>query len=234
MLLRLKGRIADEDALHQVVQKPEMLPIGASSVSIPGVGLIPQYAPTVVGNGVRFLPASDCDGYFTSSKFQAHNNCYNYAVDVATNTMAQPGRKHGMVNPGDIDAAAVVKGAEADGLKQVDATNIDDLRNQSYGLGAGHFVALLVTPAVASMKFKGDFHWVRCDDLGGSSWSQKDGPDQVTNFDFGGNPISDPYKANWTVNSGPFGTTTPGAPDFVVTYTFVTYMFVPRGAVDII
>ena len=205
-------------------------------VKVDRVGYIPQYAPTLVGDSVRFDPATDCNGYFTSSKFQAHNNCYNYGVDTATNTIAQPGRMNGITITGNIDAEQVVQGARLDGLILVGGpgTDIGGLRNSAPKLGAGHFVALLIAPAAPALQFDGDYHWVRCDDLGAPSWSQKDGPDQVTNFDFAGSPIHDPAVAHWSVNSGPPGTGKPGAPDLVVTYQFHAYMFVPRAKVIII
>jgi hypothetical protein len=47
----------------------------------------------------------------------------------------------------------------------------------------------------------------------------------VTNFDFAGQPITAPDAANWTVNQGPLS----NGSDMVVSYEFVTYMFVPAG-----
>jgi len=62
---------------------------------------------------------------------------------------------------------------------------------------------LLISLAKNNLLWKGDFHWVRCDDVSGGLWSQKDGPDQITNFDFSGKAIQDPRMANWIVNQGP-------------------------------
>lgn len=74
---------------------------------------------------------------------------------------------------------------------------------------------------------------MRCDDpVNYASWSQKDGGDQVTDFDFAGQPITLPSTANWTVNQGPISASDPD--DLVVSYEFFTYMYVPNGAVDII
>jgi hypothetical protein len=84
----------------------------------------------------------------------------------------------------------------------------------------------------------GDYHWARCDNSEFNSWSQKDGGDQVTNFDFAGNPIVDPSIANWSVNQGPIqpDKTQPGFDpnDMVVDYVFYCYMFVPDTGVNII
>jgi hypothetical protein len=197
---------------------------------------VPQYAPTVIGEDAGYDPATDCQGYFTSFKYQVHNNCYNYAVDIATNTMAQPGRRHGMTMPGDVDADRVVRGAQADGLILAGepGTPLSDVLEQAPDLGDGHLVALLIASPDHSVGFPGDYHWVRCDDLESSSWSQKDGPDQMTDFDFAGVPIVDPSTANWTVNAGPYKTTKPGSPDFLTKYCFRAWMFVPDTGIDII
>ncbi|MEI8633340.1 hypothetical protein P4S72_17315 [Vibrio sp. PP-XX7] len=70
------------------------------------------------------------------------------------------------------------------------------------------------------------------------SWSQKDGGDQVTNFDFAGQPISDPATACWTVNLGPVSGVDPSHPkdlsDMIVSYVFHTYMWVPSAGVTIL
>jgi hypothetical protein len=242
MLVRFKfrGRIPDDDTAHQMatlVPADGLLP-APKWVPVPSGGYVPQYAPTVVGKGPAFDPSNDCEGCFTSHKFQVHNNCYNYAVDIATNTVAQPGRLHGIVLKGNTDGDQVQAGAEKDGLILVGGPTdkIDVLRAQQSKLGDGHFVALLIAPAVAEATFPGDYHWVRCDDFNASCWSQKDGPDQMTDFDFAGSRIYDPSTANWTVNSGPFNPPKSGNRDFIVTYQFKAWMFVPHatGSVDII
>ena len=204
---------------------------------MPGIGNVTQYADTVTVGPVEYDPANNCRGYFTSHKYQVHNNCYNYALNIATNTMAYPGRKHGVPidnHEGKIDRSRVLKGAEKDGLIVVDGIKtIDQLRSDRRR--NGHWVALLIAPAAKAAGFPGDFHWVRCDDLRISHWSQKDGAGEITNFDFAGLPIFDPMRANWVLNNGPLDRTKPGQPDFKTTYKFITYMFVPHdGSVDII
>src|ERR1022692_3846122 len=117
MRFRLKGRIPPDDPLHQVAAiRPEQLGPLPDWVYVPGIGLVPKYAPTMVGENAGYDPAGDCCGYFTSSKYQVHNNCYNYALDIVTNTMAQPGRMRGLSLPGDIDPDWVVCRAQQDGL----------------------------------------------------------------------------------------------------------------------
>jgi len=76
----------------------------------------------------------------------------------------------------------------------------------------------------------GDYHWARCDDTAAWIWSQKDGGDQVTNFDFAGESITDPSTANWRVNQGPLS----DGNEYRVSYDFAYYMYVPNTGVTII
>ena len=232
---RYKGRIPEDDLLHRLIPEGvERTGPAPRCVSVPGVGCVPQYAPTVFGDHAGFDPANDCQGCFTSSRFQVHNNCYNYAVDIATNTVAQPGRRHGLVHVGDIDPEAVWNGAQADGLISLGGPEMlcSEALEMASTCDNGELVALLIASPDYSVSFPGDYHWVRCDDLDSSRWSQKDGPDQITDFDFAGNPITDPSSANWQVNAGPLDTT--GSRDFIVTYWFRAWMIVPDTGVDII
>lgn len=200
-------------------------------VHVDGVGDIPQYAPTVFGDSTAYDPPNDCQGYFMSAKFQPNNNCYAYGCVIASNSFPQPGRLNGYLLPAGFTGANVVHGAELDGLTDVGKT-LDEVHAHAACAAPGHYVALMISAADATFGWPGDYHWARCDDLATSSWSQKDGTDQVTNFDFAGNPISDPANANWTVNQGPMGKQNPS--DLIVSYVFYTYMFVPRGGVNII
>ncbi len=205
-------------------------------VDIPGGKKVPQWSPTVVGNGGGFSPANDCSGNFMSAKFQPNNNCYNYSCDIATNSFAQPGRLHGVsaVGAGGFTGAQVVLAAEADGLIHVgdSSVSVDKLPAAKPEGKAGHFVALLISLADASVIWKGDYHWVRSDAPDCSSWSQKDGSDQITAFDFAGHAITDPKGANWSVNQGRVSNQDPS--DAFVSYSFYAWMFVPSGGVNII
>ena len=198
---------------------------------------IPQWSPTVRGHVRGFDPAHDCEGNFMSYKFQPNNNCYNYACNIATNSFAQPGRKHGIsvLDNKKLDAGKVIEGALADGLILIekDSLSMDELVNMERK-ASGHFVALFISDSDETAGWKGDFHWVRCDGNECMSWSQKYGADQVVNFDFRGMRILDPRSANWEVNQGPqrHG----GRTALRVQYTFQAWMFVPyaEGRVDII
>ncbi|MFN8612584.1 MAG: hypothetical protein U0931_33900 [Vulcanimicrobiota bacterium] len=228
---KMRGMIAPGDIRHQVRDEAAEL-IAPIKVEIPGGKFVPQYAPTVVGTRQVFDPAGDCNGNFMSSKFQVNNNCYNYACDVATNSFAQPGRKHGLLLGEGWTPEDVATGAKADGLIEISRqpmTN-DQMQEKAKELPPGHFVALLMSAPDSNAQWPGDYHWVRQDENG--SWSQKDGTDQVTNFDYAGHPILDPSAANWTVNEGPMSSK--DNRDVVINYKFFSIMYVPDGKIDII
>jgi hypothetical protein len=196
---------------------------------------IPQWSPTVMDAVKGYNPATDCNGNFMEYKFQANNNCYNYACNIATNSFAQPGRLHGIsvLKSGRLDVPSVRKGAELDGLTCLGNSKvyINDVVKYSRGK-KGHVVALLISEPDESARWSGDYHWVRCDSKGCNFWSQKSGSGQVTNLDFTGRLIVDPTLVKWRVNQGPDkpGSTTA----LLVEYTFTAWMFVPYKKVEII
>lgn len=207
---------------------------------------VAQYAPTVSDVNSGYNPAKDCQGYFMSFNYQPNNNCYAYACNIATNTFPQPGRAANGTYYGNkypFTADNVQANAQADGLIYIGKT-IGDVKtfaqNQRQdGPLNGHFVALMFSPPEDPIspdpdaQWLGDYHWARCDDnVYFNSWSQKDGGDQVTNFDFAGAPIIDPSKANWRVNQGPIGSG--DSNEYKVTYGFHCFMFVPNSGVSII
>lgn len=231
---KYKGMIPETDQAHQVHDDAARI-IAPTWVQVPGGKYVPQYSPTIVGKSIEYDPPNDCNGNFMSYKFQANNNCYNYSTNIASNSFAQPGRMHGLFLTSPPTGPQVVKGAEMDGLVNLGGTGLEDLakRKTEVDTYAGHFVALLISPPDSSVGWGGDYHWVRCDNNSTlDTWSQKDGGDQVTNFDFAGYPITDPFKSNWTVNQGPISST--DKDDFVVQYDFYTFMYVPNGKVNII
>lgn len=230
--LRYSGRVSPDDYLHMTDKELDALGftqaqlaavrVAPNYVHVPGVGYIPQYANTVVGQSSPYNPPADCNGNFMSSKFQPNNNCYAYACDISTNTFPQPGRAHGQLLPPNFTAANVERFAILDGLIPVDAP---------VARANGHYVALFISDPDPVNGWDGDYHWVRCDDaVTFQSWSQKAGGDQITNFDFAGNPITDPAHANWNANMGPQA----GGDDLIISYNFYSYMFVPDAGVDII
>lgn len=235
------------DPTHQAVEEGR-LP-SPKFVRLKDGTQVPQWKPTVKSRVSGFNPAGDCNGYFMSYQFQPNNNCYNYACNVATNSFAHPGRKHGtsLFSPTRrLTGDSVVAAARADGLIEVgrsemglsDVLKVLNIRRRNGLLRDGHLVALLISVADSKIRWRGDFHFVRCDAPDGKHWSQKNGPDQVTDFDFAGNLIKDPSTANWVVNQGleHHRRPTPKAPrsEIRILYRFEAWMFVPFGRVSII
>lgn len=233
------------------VKVPIIVPPGKGTIGVP------QYSPTVYGGiAGRYDPAGDCQGNYMSYRYQPNNNCYAYGCNITPNTFPQPGRQSGyLLTKEDFtlpfeELGKLVSGyAEKDGL-QLAGRSMEELMvfksskqgtnpNPGSSVGAGyldgHFVALMISPA-GDANWPGDYHWARCDNSSGgcNSWSQKDGNDQVTNFDFAGNPITNPATANWTVNQGPLHPGQADSPDQVVDYAFYCFMFVPGSGVAII
>ncbi|WP_370980761.1 hypothetical protein [Agaribacterium sp. ZY112] len=213
---------------------------------------VPKYADTVFGEAAgNYDPAGDCKGNFMSSKFQPNNNCYAYGCNITPNTFPQPGRQSGYLLTADnfkksFDELGKLVSSYAvhDGLEYVGQSMEELLAFKSSKQGtnpsgvaagylAGHFVALMISTA-GDANWPGDYHWARCDNSAGGcdSWSQKDGSDQVTNFDFAGNAISNPATANWSVNQGPVSNT--DKREMLVEYDFYCFMFVPESNVNII
>lgn len=232
---KFSGFAHENDTFHQpllhATLAEEQKVIAPYYVSVPVGHDVPQYAPTVVGKSTEYNPAGNCNGNFMSYKFQPNNNCYNYSTNVATNSFAQPGRMTGNPLKEGWKPEDVVKGAISDGLILV-GSDIDELIEHSKSSPNGHYVALMISDPEPLLDWPGDYHWARCDNLDESQWSQKDGGDQVTNFDFAGNLITNPQTANWTVNQGPM--ISGKSDDVIVKYYFYRYMFVPAAGINII
>lgn len=199
---------------------------------------VAQWAKTERGPVTGFHPNSDCNGNFTAAKYQANNNCYNYACNIATNSFAVPGRMHGKAildASGQLLTDQLILAAEADGLQLIgDATMPWAEAFEKIGQTSpenGHVAVLLLSDPVPGIGWPGDFHFIRSDDPKGAAWSQKAGNDQIANFDFAGDPISDPSAASWIINQGPeqLG----GSTAFLAKYTFAAWMYVPIQEVQI-
>lgn len=216
-------------------------------------GQVAQYGNPVIGaSPVSYDPADDCDGNFMSYKNQPNNNCYAYGTNIASNTFPQPGRASAGSIPWSekMTAQSVTNNAVLDGLIALPQTTIADLIDNSGFVqdAAGHFVALVFSAPEDNFQgdpgaqWGGDYHWVRADSIDTVNktilWSQKDGGDQVTNFDFAGYPISDPAAACWEVNLGTVSSVDPSRSDdikdMIVSYVFHTYMWVPSSSVNIL
>ncbi len=158
------------------------------------MGWIERLVEAFVRWVTRCLPKYDPAAWNDADGIQYHNNCYNYACDIRTDTRAQPGRAHGiLISQEELgDCRKVTAGATADGLVSVEC---DD------GCGCSncwHQVALVLYPRV-------DYHWYRRDRDG--RWSHKPGTTPATNLDNSGNIIEDPRTADrgpYTVFCGCF------------------------------
>jgi hypothetical protein len=215
--------------------------IDPQHVQIPNGSSVLQWAPTVRSKVHGFRPAEDCNGMFTPGKFQPHNNCYNYACNIASNSLAQPGRmtlkefapvhnQSGFEICPPVDV--IIMRATSDGLRQVGDASAPFSQIPVSSFKEAHLVALLTTPPHPELGFHGDFHWVRLDDPLRKSWSQKNGIDQATDVDFSGMPITDPRTANWILDIGSISQDDPS--DLVVEYSFKAWMLVPRAGVSIV
>ena len=239
MRFRYSGRIEPGSLVHSTREEAPDGALIAPHYVQTAWGSVPQYAPTVRDTNTGYDPAGDCEGYFMSSKYQPNNNCYAYGCNIATNSFPQPGRRSGAPPLSqDFTGEHVTRNAESDGLVYIGSDWEEVLAHSESIGGGGHYVALMFSPPESNIggdpkaDWPGDYHWARCDDLRARSWSQKDGSDQVTNFDFAGHPITDPARANWRVNQGPVSQH--DSNEYQVTYGFFCYMFVPDGGVDII
>lgn len=230
---------------------PKVIPVNITVPETKTIG-VPQYSPLVYGEAAgSYNPAGDCHGNFMSSKFQPNNNCYAYGCNITPNTFPQPGRQSGYLLTADnfktsfaelgklVSSYAIRDGLELAGttlealMEFKSSKQSTNPKGVAAGYLAGHFVALMVSTA-GDANWPGDYHWARCDNSSGGcdSWSQKDGSDQVTNFDFAGKPISNPATANWTVNQGPISKI--DTREMIVEYDFYCFMFVPESNVKII
>lgn len=236
---KFSGRIAYGDCRHSTQETaPDGALINPYQWVSTGWGTVPQYAASVQDTNTGYDPAGDCQGYFMSSKYQPNNNCYAYGCNLASNSFPQPGRASGAPSfSSNFTTEHVKDNAVSDGLTYV-GTTLADVEAHASTVTGGHYVALMFSPPESAIggdpdaNWPGDYHWARCDSLSPMSWSQKDGGDQVTNFDFAGQPITDPAIANWRVNQGPISKT--DSNEYLVTYGFYCYMYVPDSGVTII
>lgn len=125
------------------------------------------------GDGPGYNPQFWTDSYTR----QVSNNCYNYAVNRATDSFATPGGPDGLEHIWPLDCKSVTDAAMADGLQPISsgAAPCD-----------GHRVFLGV--------HANDFHWWRQD--GPKFWTHKPGMTPPVDVDDNGDKIEDPLKAN--------------------------------------
>ena len=112
---------------------------------------------------------------------QIANNCYNYALNVPTNTYAQPGRNENLIYP-TVTGLDVRNAAINDGLM--------DLNDTAPGVFPESNNCLTALVIMENL----DFHFLRQDISG--EWSHKLGSNIPTNLDNSGNTITDPRTAD--------------------------------------
>ena len=117
--------------------------------------------------------------WWNNSDWVMGNNCYNYATNCRTDTVAIPGRASAQPYE-EPTCDAVRTAAMADGL--IHAPWADNRYPEE-----GHLVALAIYPGSG-------FHWYRKDRNG--KWSHKPGPCDAVNWDDSGQRIEDPRTAD--------------------------------------
>jgi hypothetical protein len=256
------------DIAPNLVNTPSGTKVPQYAKTVVGTSTAYDPAGNCEGNfmSYKFQPNNNCYNYSTNYATNSfaqpgrmtQNNYHHVSIVLdemgtlsATNDGSPTGSgivagavSDGLINlgPGMAETSDEILIKPSDLLDKSPAEFFAKLRNES-SEGVSHLVALLISEADESKGWPGDFHWVRCDDLATFTWSQKDGPDQITNFDFAGNPIdcnNPPHLANWTCNNGPTAPTpsdpqpVKGNDDIVSVYKFYTYMWVPSSGIKII
>jgi hypothetical protein len=118
-------------------------------------------------------------GFWNTAAVQPHNNCYNYARNLRTNTFAQPGRAHG-AQASTMACSNVSKAALADGLKK----RCNCLPQSEY---PRRLMALVIDPGW-------DYHWYR--HQRGGFWGHKPGKTAARNVDSSNVVIVNPESCN--------------------------------------
>lgn len=151
------------DEVRQVVQTELSTGIIKPLSSLITPFIVPPYSPGKWNN---------------DENIRTRNNCYNYANDKITNTIAQPGLGSGQIYSA-MDCGNMGSAAQRDGQIPSDAPSTTPSQ--------GHFVALVIWPG-------NDFHWYRLDS--NIKWSHKPGQSPAKNTDNSGNLIDDPRSCN--------------------------------------
>ena len=118
--------------------------------------------------------------FWTGGLQQSKNNCYNYAVNNANRTYAQPGMAS-IGPPVSMSCAALRIGAIADGLEPIEEDAVFHFKK----------AVALVSGQSGGIP---DFHWYRRDADG--MWSHKPGQFVPRNTDESGEAINDPRYAD--------------------------------------
>jgi len=190
----------DSHDMHGLQKTPKLNQEGDAVLPYPGY-IQPQkiacknHLPKnskVVGSTTALVPPFQPKPWNDTEEVLYKNNCYNYSINIRTDTFAQPGRASGRqwkVNaPSDVANAAIADGLEPIhyiwDLQRNDKKELEVMmpepRDETLGR---HYVALLIWPGM-------NFHWIRQNSDG--TWSSKDGDDYAYDTDIKGNTIINP------------------------------------------
>ncbi|MEV5379007.1 hypothetical protein AB0L26_23970 [Streptomyces nondiastaticus] len=167
--------------LHELDRFAEAPPPFFRNPRLPSYPAVGTTAPEETG------PAASClvelgnynPAFWNRPEVQPYNNCYNYAADKRTDSIAQPGRAHGT----DIRAYAcsdVISAMFVDGVVG-SAQCLPDSEKPRW------YIALVIWPGT-------DFHFYRKHQE--LFWGHKPGRDTARNYDNSGVPINNPETAN--------------------------------------
>jgi hypothetical protein len=155
-VLSTAGRAIDDDLAAHVESaiKGELSGVAVARADVTTLHRVPSPPGCTIRN-TAYLPA-----YWNAQPIQPFNNCYNYAMNFVSNTVAQPGRISGRMYHS-FTCRSVSAAASADGCR-------------SKCGGAAKQVALVIWPNV-------DFHWFRLHPEG--FWAHKVGVGPALNID---------------------------------------------------
>lgn len=132
-----------------------------------------------INPGQCSTPAYDPDFWNNDSEIKQNNNCYNYATNVITESVAHPGSGSGKPAEMPISCDKVYNAAISDGLVPVSSLEESCPDNMTK-------VALRLYSNI-------DYHWLRQDSNG--YWSHKPGYARVQNLDNNEELITNPENA---------------------------------------
>jgi hypothetical protein len=163
-LLQLAEEVVDRKLIDACRDGGKISSAKVKAQTVPDKKRRSQTAPRIQ----PVLEGAQCDPFLAPMRFEFwndppvlhRNNCYNYATNFASNTMAQPGRRAGHMYT-DFDCAAILQAARADGC----LISCD---------GSVRVIALAVWPGI-------DFHWWRMHPDG--TWAHKLGWMTARNWD---------------------------------------------------
>jgi len=140
-------------------------------------------------------PAYQASFWNVSSRVY-YNNCYNYAMNVATNTFAQPGRAYFGYNPVNANTLTCTEMSAFASLDGTLNNGEDRLKFNSYSESAACTGAYRPAKTALVLAPGYDYHWYRLDRNSDGRWSHKQGQTPAKRTDESGRQIYSPSGAN--------------------------------------